>query len=464
MKMKMVVSMFVIAMFLMIILLIAKLYKLQIKSKISQRIDSNTGLGNFAYFEHRFVNDIPDALRNMYYVMYIIIGSNYLDVYHRNCKFADVVKHTASVLTDFAKHNEIAARITDNGFVYAFVSNNITEADNIANELIEKLNAYTKNSSKNNRNVFHAAIYNLDLSDRNPEFVLFNLRRNCIKLAETDNQIVFCDEEVMNSVHKEQETIERISRGFENREFKPHLQFIVDNKTKKIVSAEALSRWHHPDEGILAPGKYIEIMVSSGLITEHDFYIFDMVCSQLEIWSNNEDFKHISISCNFTRVTLSEDGFAERIKEIADKYSFDRSKLIMEITEDAIEIDIKKAKKNISKCRQMGFTIALDDLGSGYTSLANLCDYSIDVVKIDRDILLKTDTQKGKELFEGIIALSRSLNLRVVCEGVETNEQNDFVSASNCDYVQGWYFSKALPIEECESFVREYSANLGLGA
>lgn len=464
MKMEKAVSVFAILMILAVVLLIAKIFKLQNKSRISQKTDSYTGIGNLAYFEQRFVNDISDSFRNKYYVMYIIIDSNYLDVYHRDCKFSDVVKYTASVLTDFAAPNEIAARITDNGFAYAFVSNNITEADNIANELIEKLNAYTKNSSKNNRNVFHAAIYNLDLSDRNPEFVLFNLRRNCIKLAETDNQIVFCDEEIMNIVHKEQEAIERISRGFENKEFRPHFQFIVDNKTKKIVSAEALSRWHHPDEGILVPGKYIEIMGASGLITEHDFYIFEMVCNQLELWSRKNDFKNISISCNFTRITLSEDSFADRIKEISDKYSFDRSKLIIEITEDAIETDFKKAKKNISKCRQLGFTIALDDLGSGYTSLANLCDYTIDVVKIDRDILLKTDTQKGKELFEGIIALSRSLNLRVVCEGVETNEQNDFVSASNCDYVQGWYFSKALPIEECESFVREYSANLGLGA
>ena len=116
--------------------------------------------------------------------------------------------------------------------------------------------------------------------------------------------------------------------------------------------------------------------------------------------------------------------------------------------------------QNISKCKQLGFSIALDDLGCGYTSLANLCDYTIDIVKIDRDILLKTDNQKGKELFIGIVALSHSLNLKVVCEGVETKEQNEFVTASACDYIQGWHFSKAMPLEECETFINHYSEKL----
>jgi len=95
-------------------------------------------------------------------------------------------------------------------------------------------------------------------------------------------------------------------------------------------------------------------------------------------------------------------------------------------------------------------------LGSGYTSLANLCDYPIDVVKIDRDILLKTENEKGIDLFTGIIALAHSLNIKVICEGVETEEQNTLVSSSACDFVQGWYYSKALPLAECESFIDKY--------
>ena len=103
------------------------------------------------------------------------------------------------------------------------------------------------------------------------------------------------------------------------------------------------------------------------------------------------------------------------------------------------------------------YEIIRDDLGSGYTALANLCDYPIDVVKIDRGILLKTDTKRGKELFSGIVALAHSLNMPVICEGVETEEQNTLVSDSDCDYIQGWYYSKPKISEGCEDFIRVHT-------
>ena len=244
--------------------------------------------------------------------------------------------------------------------------------------------------------------------------------------------------------------------GIENDEFKMHLQFIVDNKTKKIVSAEALSRWNNPQKGIIGPGNYIGNMETAGLISKHDFHMFALACRQLEKWSYTE-YKDISISCNFTRITLSEEDCIDKLKEISERYKFDKSSLAIEITEDAIEKDRETAKRNVKLCKELGFKVYLDDMGNGYTSLSNLCDYPIDVVKIDRDILLKADTKRGKDLFWGIIALAHSLNMSIICEGVETEEQNTLVSQSGCDYIQGWYYAKALPLEECESFVEKHT-------
>jgi len=243
--------------------------------------------------------------------------------------------------------------------------------------------------------------------------------------------------------------------GLTNNAFKMYLQFIVDSKTKKIVSAEALSRWHSPQNGVIGPGNYIGHMETAGLISKHDLYMFENACRQLEKWSNTE-YKDISISCNFTRITLSEESFIERLKTISQRYNFDKSKLAIEITEDAIEKDRETAKRNVMLCKELGFRIYLDDLGSGYTSLANLCDYPIDTFKIDRDILLRTDTPRGKDLFTGIVALAHSLNISVICEGVETDEQNTLVCESDCNYIQGWYYSKAMPLEACESFIEDY--------
>ena len=249
--------------------------------------------------------------------------------------------------------------------------------------------------------------------------------------------------------------LNKIRYGLKNKEFKMHLQFIVDNKTKKIVSSEALSRWENSSGEVIFPGAYIGLMEKSGLIVKFDYYMFEMVCKKLSEWKDS-DFNELTISCNITRITISEKSFVTKVKEIADKYDFDRSKLLIEITEDSIEKNMDVARNNIIKTKELGFSIALDDIGSGYTSLMSLCEYPIDVVKIDREVLLLSDRESGKKLFLGIISLIHSLNLKVVCEGVETEEQNKLVSESDCDYIQGWYYSKALPETLAEDFYKEY--------
>ena len=253
----------------------------------------------------------------------------------------------------------------------------------------------------------------------------------------------------------DRELIDAIELGMKNDEFKMYLQFIVDNKTGRITSAEALSRWERADGEIVFPGKYIPVMEKAGLITKLDYYMLDKACKRLSLWDGTE-FGDYSISCNFTRSTISEEDFVSKLKDITDEYSFDRAKLIVEITEDSIERNLDVAIKNILRVKELGFSIALDDMGSGYTSLVNLCEYPIDIVKIDREILLMANGARGKKLFYGIISLAHYLNLKVVCEGVETEEQNALVNESDCDFIQGWYYSKGLFEENAESFAREY--------
>jgi len=261
------------------------------------------------------------------------------------------------------------------------------------------------------------------------------------------------------AMSEEQQLIRRIEEGFENNEFKMHLQFVVDNKTKRITSAEALSRWERSLGEIIFPGEYIGLMEKSGLIVRFDYYMLEKVCNKLSELKGSE-FDELTISCNITRITISEKNFVEKIKEIADKYDFDRSKLIIEITEDSIEKNLEIARENIIKIKELGFCIALDDIGSGYTSLISLCDYPIDVVKLDRAVLLLSDRECGRKLFLGLISLMHSLNLKVVCEGVETEEQNTFVAESDCNYIQGWYYTKALSEAKAEEFYREYMKKL----
>lgn len=440
----------------LLMLLIWYRFKETVRQMDARRMtDEETGIGNLLYFEHHFEKTIGNEARPLYYAAYILIDGNFLQLYHGETVFLDAVKYAAGVLAAHTKHDGFAARITESGFALVFQRPNMDEARQHIEEIIGKLNMTAGAGDKNRRPVFHAAVYHLQKDDYNCELLLFNLRRNCNKIMGTDTQIMVCDVHAMNSAIEEKRLVESFSDGFKNKEFKLYLQFIVDNKTKKITSAEALSRWDSPDRGLLTPGKYIEAMESVGMISRLDFYMFETVCRQLHKWRETE-FDSLTISCNFTRITLSEDDFAERIKEIASKYVFDRSKLVIEITEDAIEKNFENALDGVSECKKMGFRVALDDLGSGYTSLSNLCDYPVDIVKIDRDILLKTEKKSGRELFEGMVALAHSLQKQVICEGVETKEQHEFVSASSCDFIQGWYYSRVFPVKEGEQFYRTY--------
>ena len=253
----------------------------------------------------------------------------------------------------------------------------------------------------------------------------------------------------------ERKLLKNIRKGFENQEFKMYLQFIVDSKEGKISSAETLSRWVNSSGEVIFPGTYIGIMEKSGLIARFDYYMFEKVCQKLSEWKDSE-LSDVALSCNLTRITISEKDFAEKIEEISNKYDFDRSKLVIEITEDSLEKNLVVAMFNIIKIKKLGFRISLDDFGSGYTSLVSLCEYPIDVVKIDREILLLAGTEKGKKLFLGIVSLAHYLHLKVVCEGVETEEQNKLVLESECDYIQGWYYTKALKEDKAEEFAKEY--------
>ena len=438
-----------------VVFLFLRIRRIRKENEVDKLTDAETGMGNLQFFKYHFRYTIGDISRNLYHVAYIILDSSYLRSYHGDSSFDEVLKYTASVLSEHTGDREISARITENGFALAYQSTNDEDAKKRVKEVMDKLNSFEGVKDKSNKLVFHAAAYHLAPADRNCEILLFNLRKNCNRIFGTDTQIMYCDTHSMNRIQEEKKTTESILKGFENNEFKMYLQFIVDNKTKKIVSAEALSRWDSSEKGLINPGKYIENMEYSGLISRHDFYMFELACRQLEKWKGTE-FENIALSCNFTRITLSEENFIDKLLMISNSYSFDKSKIAIEITEDAIEKDRETATKNVVRAKELGFRIYLDDLGSGYTSLANLCDYPIDVVKIDRDILLKTEFENGKKLFAGIIALAHNMDIKVICEGVETEEQNSLVSESDCDYVQGWYYSKALPLEECESFINKY--------
>ena len=216
---------------------------------------------------------------------------------------------------------------------------------------------------------------------------------------------------------------------------------------------------HCPDGSIRRRGSFPRI----DIIDRLDFYIFEQVFKQLEHW-NKTPYQDMFVSCNFSRPTVEFETFLPRVREIVGRYTFKRTNLILELTEDALADNQALVFENMNACKKMGFRIALDDFGSGYTSFRDLAEYPVDVIKIDRFIITKSETEKGNALLRGIVRLAHDLGIEVLCEGVETEEQNKIVKAAGCEYIQGYYYSRVFPVEHAMGFYERYMGAKGTGS
>lgn len=249
----------------------------------------------------------------------------------------------------------------------------------------------------------------------------------------------------------------RLENAISNNYFSMYLQFVVKTETGKICGAEALARWSNPKEGSSISASYIKAMIQTDVIDILDFYILEQVCRKLEQWHNTPN-DELVISCNFSRHTLCSDNFLSRFQTITGRYHFDHHNLVIELTEDSLTSKQEIVFQNMLVCKDNGFRFALDDLGSGHTSFIDLCDYPVDIIKVDRNIVAKSITERGHSLLAGIVHLARDMGMEVLCEGVETAEENEAVINAGCDYIQGYYYSKALPHEQAVEFYKNYES------
>ena len=243
-----------------------------------------------------------------------------------------------------------------------------------------------------------------------------------------------------------------LETALDNGQFQMYLQFIYDIRKDSYVGVEALSRWVHPEKGLILPAQYIHDLHVCGLISRLDYQMLEKSCRLLEAWSDSNLGK-LRVCCNFTRLTLGAPDFVSNFLEITGKFRFDHDNLVIEMTEDVIFDDADALNDNIAACREAGFRVALDDLGAGYTSFNDLCDYPVDIIKVDRHITQKVITSRGKSFLREMIKLAHHLGIGVLCEGVETEAERAAVQEIGCDYVQGFYYSRAFPAENA---VEEY--------
>lgn len=227
------------------------------------------------------------------------------------------------------------------------------------------------------------------------------------------------------------------------------VQPVVDFRNECVNNGEVLSRLNHPEGGLVFPDEFLPVIDELGLYPRFDRYIFRKTC----VWMSRtmaEGNGFDCLSCNFSRKTLSEEGLAQDLIEIADSYGIPHSHLALEVTEQEQETDAAQFIDNLKQLKAAGFRIILDDYGNGVTSVKDLMNYPLDIVKIDRSVLLHARTEQGRAAYRAIVAMATELGAEVVCEGIETEEQCRFAREAGCHYGQGFLFFK--PIAQDQVF------------
>ncbi len=223
----------------------------------------------------------------------------------------------------------------------------------------------------------------------------------------------------------------------------------------QFIGAEALLRWHHPELGQVSPARFIPIAEETGLIHKISEWVLDNACRQIQAWNKNHTLSKGHMSINISAWQFSNAQFLDSLRSILKKYSIDSTKIILELTETALLLDIQETIDKLKVLRKAGFKIALDDFGTGYSSLAYLKDMEVDILKIDRIFVNELTKKTEHPLVETIVTMGQHMNLNIIAEGVETKEQLDILIKFGCKEFQGYYFSRPLTAKKLEAWTRE---------
>ncbi|MCG8311960.1 MAG: EAL domain-containing protein [Pseudomonadales bacterium] len=266
------------------------------------------------------------------------------------------------------------------------------------------------------------------------------------------NQACFYSTELSVALERELLISQLIRRGLKNKQFEVYYQLIWNSHLDCYAGAEALLRWHHPEEGILAPEKFISSLEGNGGMPEVSLYVIDESLRNLKRWINCgllHETAHVAV--NFSPKLFRIKDLPKRITTILEKHQMPGSALMVEITESTLFDDEVLAQTMISKLQQLGIRVALDDFGTGYSPLAYLTKFTIDCIKIDKSFVFDVDSKKNQAIIRAIASLANDLDLTLITEGIESNETFQYIESLKCRYYQGFLFHKPDNSEGTES-------------
>ena len=449
--------------FICIIALSLRLRKNQKKLLEQQNVNQQSCLYNRSYLDVILGSKIHDFVRKRYYAVCISANYENLIKYYGKDDSTALADYIARALQAEIQDREFGIHVDEKiSFLFLMQAPNQEQAEIRVSALIKKLNWENGILNDDYLVTISAGCYGLSQMRESSERVI-DIVTEAYLYAETNAlSYFFVDSTFIKRVDRkallQKETVQAVKKD----QILFYLQYIVDIKKNVVIGAEALSRWEHPREGLLFPGAYIQLMQQAKNIHLLDFYMLEKCCQQLQRW-NTPETEALKLSCNFDRQTAAREDFYDRVMEITEKYGVDRSRLVLEITEETFVYNKENVMRNTERLRETSFHVALDDFGSGSSYFQNLIEYHVSYLKLDRIFVRMMQTEPGEKLIRGIVTAAHELGLVVLQEGVETYDQLQKSRALGIDLVQGFVFSRVIPGIEGDRVRRRLFARLAEG-
>lgn len=300
---------------------------------------------------------------------------------------------------------------------------------------------------------FHGIPYRLvfgicPITDKSVELRRFGdsaaLARQSIK-TDAMHYFAYYEDHMKNAARMSKFIEDHMEQALEKHEFVMYLQPRYSISKEKIIGAEALVRWNDPERGLIPPAEFIPLFEKNGFVVRMDQYIWEEACKTIRKWMDS-GIEPLPISVNMSRRHLKNTKFIDVLNALVEKYQLPKHCLEIEITET---VDEENKDEGVRLLKENGYTLLMDDFGSGYSSLNMLKDTQFDVIKIDRGFLQDfMGSERGQEIVRHTIRMIRAIGLELVAEGVETREQAVFLSDCGCDVAQGFYYAKPMSLED----------------
>ena len=263
-----------------------------------------------------------------------------------------------------------------------------------------------------------------------------------------DSKIYFFNEEMMNRIVKHQYIVENIDKAIENGWIKAYYQPVIRASNGRVCAEEALARWDDPEKGFLSPGDFIPALEEANTIYKLDLHMVDCILDKMKKQAESGLYI-VPESVNLSRSDFYSCDIVEEVRKRVDASGIQRDRLIIEITESTIADDIEYMTKRIKRFKELGFTVWMDDYGSGYSSPIILQQIPFDLIKIDMlFVRMMNESEKAKIILTEIVRMAMLLGLDTIAEGVETQEQVDFLKDIGCSRLQGYYYCKPISLDE----------------